>query len=73
MNAIEAICKDHKVRMVDAAFQFPLLHPAHVAVIPGGQGPGEVASNLQAAQADIPAELWADLKSNNLMREDAPT
>ncbi len=73
VNAIEAICKDHNVRMVDAAFQFPLLHPAHVAVIPGGQGPGEVESNLQAAQADIPAELWTDLKSNNLMREDAPT
>ena len=73
VNAIDAICKDHGVRMVDAAFQFPLLHPAHVAVIPGGQGPGEVASNLQAAQADIPAELWADLKSSNLMREDAPT
>lgn len=73
VNAIEAICKDHDVRMVDAAFQFPLLHPAHVAVIPGGQGPNEVVSNLRAAQADIPAGLWADLKSNNLMREDAPT
>lgn len=73
VNAIEAICKDHGVRMVDAAFQFPLLHPAHVAVIPGGQGPHEVASNLQAAQADIPAALWADLKTNGLMREDAPT
>lgn len=73
VNAIEAICKDHNVRMVDAAFQFPLLHPAHVAVIPGGQGPSEVESNLQAAQADIPAALWVDLKSNNLMRVDAPT
>jgi len=73
VNAIDAVCKSHDVRMVDAAFQFPLLHPAHVAVIPGGQGTSEMAGNLQAAQADIPAELWAALKSEGLMREDAPT
>ena len=73
VNAIEVVCSDHNVRMVDAAFQFPLLHPAHVAVIPGGQGVAEMAGNLQAAYADIPAELWVDLKAAGLMREDAPT
>ena len=60
VNAIEVVCSDHNVRMVDAAFQFPLLHPAHVAVIPGGQGVDEMAGNLQAAHADIPTELWVD-------------
>ena len=73
VNAIEVVCSDHNVRMVDAAFQFPLLHPAHVSVIPGGQGVAEMAGNLQAANADIPAELWADLKTAGLMREDVPT
>ncbi|WP_425039485.1 aldo/keto reductase [Primorskyibacter sp. S187A] len=73
VNAIEAVCEAHGVRMVDAAFQFPLLHPAHVAVIPGGQGTTEMAGNLEAAQAEIPAGLWSDLKSEGLMREDAPT
>jgi D-threo-aldose 1-dehydrogenase len=73
VNAIEAVCKDHGVRMVDAAFQFPLLHPAHVAIIPGGQGVSEMAGNLQAAQAEVPAALWSDLKAKGLMREDAPT
>ena len=72
VNAIEAVCKAHDVRMVDAAFQFPLLHPAHVAVIPGGQGVSEMLANLQAAQAEIPAALWADLKEKGLMRQDAP-
>lgn len=72
VNAIEAVCKDHGVRMVDAAFQFPLRHPTHVAVIPGGQGVSEMHANLQAAQAKIPAELWAALKAKGLMREDAP-
>lgn len=70
---IEAVCNKHNVRMVDAAFQFPLSHPAIVSIIPGGQGTSEMASNLAASQASIPPELWADLKSEGLMRADAPT
>jgi D-threo-aldose 1-dehydrogenase len=49
------------------------LHPAHVAVIPGGQGVAEMKGNLRAAQADVPKALWADLKAAGLMREEAPT
>ncbi|PWJ21898.1 aldo/keto reductase [Jannaschia seohaensis] len=71
--AIERVCQSHDVRLVDAAFQFPLLHPATVSVIPGGQGTDEMEGNLQAARAEIPASLWSDLKSEGLMREDAPT
>ncbi|MDU8912446.1 aldo/keto reductase [Aestuariicoccus sp. MJ-SS9] len=70
---IEAVCKAHGVRMIDAAFRFPLLHPAHVSVIPGGQGVDEMAGNLAAAEAVIPADLWAELKAQGLMRADAPT
>ncbi len=69
---IEEVCNRNQVRMVDAAFQFPLRHPAIVSVIPGGQGVAEVEANLKAATAEIPAALWADLKSEGLMREDAP-
>ncbi|MBV6657977.1 MAG: aldo/keto reductase [Devosiaceae bacterium] len=73
VEQIERVCADHKVRLVDAAFQFPLRHPTTVSVIPGGQGLAEMESNLQAAQATIPDGLWADLKSQGLMRTDAPT
>ncbi|MDU8942794.1 aldo/keto reductase [Ovoidimarina sediminis] len=69
---IEAVCDRHGVRLVDAAFQFALRHPAVVSVIPGGQGPAEMASNLEAARAEVPAALWADLKAEGLLREDAP-
>ena len=71
--AIEAICTAHGVRLVDAAFQFALRHPAVVSVIPGGQSQAEAESNLAAARADIPADLWAELKAEGLLREDAPT
>lgn len=70
--AIEAVCANHSVRLVDAAFQFPLRHPTHVSVIPGGQGPSETASNLQAATAEIPDDFWAELRAKGLLRADAP-
>jgi D-threo-aldose 1-dehydrogenase len=70
---IEAVCLAHKVRLVDAAFQFPLLHPAVVSIIPGGQGVAEVDANVRAASATIPPALWDDLKAQGLMRQDAPT
>lgn len=73
VNRIEAICKRHDVRMPDAAFQFPLLHPSVVSVIPGGQGMNEMESNLSAASEIIPEALWDDLKRDGLMHPDAPT
>ncbi len=45
---LKAVCDGMGVRMVDAAFRFPLLHPATVSVIPGGQGVAEMAANLAA-------------------------
>ena len=72
VGRIEAVCARHGVRLVDAAFRFPLLHPAVVSVIPGGQGRAEMESNLAAAAARVPAALWADLKAEGLMRADAP-
>jgi D-threo-aldose 1-dehydrogenase len=70
---IEAVCATHGVRLVNAAFRFPLLHPAVVSVIPGGQDVDEMRGNARAAAAAIPQALWADLKSKGLMRADAPT
>ncbi|MDZ4093363.1 MAG: aldo/keto reductase [Paracoccaceae bacterium] len=72
VTRIETICARHDVRLVDAAFQVALRHPAVVSVIPGGQGLAEMASNVAAAGAAIPAALWADLKNEGLMRADAP-
>ncbi|MEM9106516.1 MAG: aldo/keto reductase [Pseudomonadota bacterium] len=72
VRRIEATCERHSVRLVDAAFQFPLCHPAVVSVIPGGQAEAEMTSNLQAATADIPSDLWAELKAEGLMSEAAP-
>ena len=70
---IEAICKAHQVKLVEAAIRFPLSHPAVVSVIPGGQKPAEVRRNAEMLGAKIPATLWRALKAEGLMRADAPT
>lgn len=70
---IEAVCKRHGVRLIEAALQFPLQHPCVMSVIPGGQRPAEVESNRALLDVKIPAALWADLKQEGLMRADAPT
>ena len=69
---LEQICADHQTRLLDAAFQFPLMHPSVLSVIPGGQGVGEMTSNIAASRAEIPPALWQDLKANGLMLDDAP-
>ena len=69
---LQAICAVHGVRMVDAAYRFPLLHPAVVSVIPGGQGVMEMDSNIAAARAVVPGALWADLQAKGLIHPDAP-
>jgi D-threo-aldose 1-dehydrogenase len=71
-GALQKTCAAHGVRLVDAAFQFPLRHKAVVSVIPGGQAEAEMASNLAAATATLPDALWADLKAQGLIDEDCP-
>jgi len=71
VGAIEAVCQAHGVPLRDAALQFPLMHPAVVNVIPGAITPAEVRGNVESMNRAIPAELWSDLVSQRLLREDA--
>jgi D-threo-aldose 1-dehydrogenase len=66
------VCRSHGVRLIEAALRFPLGHPAVVSVIPGAQSPDEARANADVLATRIPAALWADLKSEGLMRADAP-
>ncbi len=73
VREIEAVCARHDVALASAALQFPLGHPAVAAVIPGARTPAEVAANVETFGREIPADLWADLKVEGLLRPDAPT
>jgi D-threo-aldose 1-dehydrogenase len=73
VTRIEAVCRRHGVALIEAALNFPLMHPAVVSVIPGGQRQGEAAANAKLLGTVIPPELWRDLKAEGLMRQEAPT
>jgi D-threo-aldose 1-dehydrogenase len=69
---IQKVCETHGVKLIEAALRFPLAHPCVVSVIPGGQSAAEVRANAGIISARIPAALWADLKTEKLLRADAP-
>ncbi|NNG04877.1 MAG: aldo/keto reductase, partial [Inquilinus sp.] len=70
---IEAVCQRHDVPLATAALQFPLHHPAISSVIPGARTPSEITRNVETFALDVPADLWAELKAEGLLRQDAPT
>jgi len=69
---IEAVCTAHGVKLREAALQFPLHHPSVVSVIPGAQSPEQVRENARMMNVAIAPALWADLKTEGLLRADAP-
>ncbi len=72
VRKIEAVCTSHGVRLIEAALQFVFGHPAVKTVIPGAVKPSEIASNIEILERDIPDGLWSDLRSEGLIRPDAP-
>lgn len=72
VRRIDAVCARHGVPLAAAALQFPLGHPAVASVIPGSFHPEQVARNVVAFSHPIPADLWAELKHEGLLRADAP-
>lgn len=73
VRKIEAVCARHDVRLPSAALQFPLGHPAVATIALGMRAPAEVAQNIETFAPPIPADFWAELKQEGLLRADAPT
>lgn len=72
VRGIAAVCARHRVPLAAAALQFPLGHPAVAAVIPGASSQAQSERNGAAFSHPIPADLWAELKHEGLLRADAP-
>ena len=73
VRALERVVAAHGVPLAAAALQFPFHHPAVAAVIPGARAGEEVEANLRLLRHPIPPALWRDLKTEGLVRADAPT
>jgi D-threo-aldose 1-dehydrogenase len=72
VRALSDVCAAHDTPLIAAALQFPLGHPAVKSVIPGASNPDEVRQNVEIFETPIPIGLWSDLKSQGLIRQDAP-
>ncbi|HEY5457038.1 MAG TPA: aldo/keto reductase [Acidothermaceae bacterium] len=70
---IAAICQRHGIDPPAVALQFPLAHPAITTVLVGARSSQEVVQNSRHARVPIPAQLWSELRSLDLLRIDAPT
>ena len=72
VRRMEAVCERHGITLAAAALRFPLGHPGVAAVIPGAFHPDQVRRNVAAFAQSIPADFWAELKHEGLLRSDAP-
>ena len=72
-RALKAVCGRHGVDLKAAALQYVLAHPAVASAIPGAQTVGELEDNLRMVSAEIPGELWTELKAESLIPADAAT
>lgn len=73
VRGMEAVCARHDVSLRAAALQFPLGHDSVAAIIPGAISPDQVRENAALLKQPIPADFWAELKAEGLLRDDAPT
>lgn len=73
VQRLRSVCARFGVPLAAAALQFPLAHPAVQSVIPGIAKASQVNDACAWHDIAIPGELWSALKTEGLMREDAPT
>lgn len=62
VSGIQRVCQRYDIPMIAVALQWCTRHPQIASVIPGARLPHEAETSLAAAQIDIPAELWTDLR-----------
>jgi D-threo-aldose 1-dehydrogenase len=71
-HRIADVCETHGVTLPELAMAFPLRHPAVSGIVVGMRTADEVRRNMAAFGAEIPAQVWDDLRSEGLLDERAP-
>ncbi len=69
---IDVICRRYGVPIKAAALQFPAAHPVVATVLCGSRSPEELEENDRMFRWPIPADLWRELKHEELIAADAP-
>jgi D-threo-aldose 1-dehydrogenase len=71
-RAIATVCERHRTTLPAAALAFAAAHPAVVSVCVGARSASQIERNAALYAERIPTDLWAELKADHLLREDAP-
>lgn len=69
---LAAVCDRHDVSLRAAAIQFPLAHPAVRSLIAGVRRIDHLEEYPELMRRPIPADLWAELRTDGLIAADAP-
>jgi D-threo-aldose 1-dehydrogenase len=72
-DRIAAVCERHGADLRSAALQFCAAHPVVAAIIPGAKRSQKVEENARLMAATVPAQVWDELKHEQLIPADAPT
>jgi D-threo-aldose 1-dehydrogenase len=69
---IAEVCERHGTTLPEAAIAFPLWHPVVVSVCVGARSPEQVRRNARLLVAEIPRDLWDELREERLLHPGAP-
>jgi D-threo-aldose 1-dehydrogenase len=69
---IADVCERHGTTLPEAAIAFPLGHPAVVSVCVGARSAEQVRRNARLLGAQIPEDLWHELREQGLLVAQAP-
>jgi D-threo-aldose 1-dehydrogenase len=70
---LRKVAEDHGVDLRTAALQFSAAPDVAAAVVVGVSKEQQILDDYTSMQTKIPADFWADLKSQRLIEADAPT
>ena len=70
---LREVAENHGVDLRSAALQFSAAPDIAAALIVGVSRERQILEDYTSMQIKIPTEFWADLKSQNLIEQNAPT
>jgi len=68
VHLIADVCEQSGVTLPDAALAYVRTHPAVIATVVGARTAAQVASNVSRSRTQVPADLWAALRTRGLAR-----
>ncbi|MEY8039631.1 aldo/keto reductase [Saccharopolyspora cebuensis] len=69
---LAALAARYGVRLPQLAMAFAAAHPTVASVVVGVRTAAEAATNAALFTSPVPAELWAELRADGLVRPDTP-